>query len=91
MVFSRSQALTGKQLSVASRRPTALFLDHGRRAENLVIDPDSARGVVRSVQALVFAQLREDLGRAHGVAPLVEAEPVVAIERFDSRCERRVH
>lgn len=54
---------------------TTFFQDLRRSSKHFVVDAHSPCGIVRSVQSLIFAHLGKDLGRAHGIAPLVEPKP----------------
>ena len=53
---------------------TTLLKNLWSGAKHFVVNSNSSRGVMRSVQTLIFADLSKDLGRAHWVAPFVESK-----------------
>ena len=54
---------------------TTLLQDLRRRSKHFVVNTNSSCGVMWSVQSLIFADLSEDLGRAHWITPFVESKP----------------
>ena len=54
---------------------TTLLQDLRCRSKHFVVNTNSSCGVMWSVQSLIFADLGEDLGRAHWITPFVESKP----------------
>jgi len=53
------------------RRLTGVVLEFNWAAEHTVADAHSTGLIKRSVESVIFTQLRQNLRRMHGVSPLV--------------------